>query len=62
MAFRLFTKIKKGSGTSFWCIFYALFFHKNFAFLILFQLSKFQCHTFFPSQDINVLVSSHLEN
>ena len=53
---------KKGSGTSFWCTFSAWFFHKNVPYLILYQWSKFQCHTFFPSQDIkqNVFLSSYL--
>ena len=31
--FRLFTKMKKGSGTSFWCTFSALFFCKNVPYL-----------------------------
>ena len=58
----LFTKIKE--GTSFWCIFSTCLFHKNVPCLILYQWTKFQCHTFFPSQDIkqNVLLSSYLEN
>ena len=62
--FGLFTKIKKGSGTSFWCTFSAWFFHKNVPYLILYQWPKFQCHTFFPSQDIkqNVLLSSYLNS
>ena len=60
--FELFTKMKKGSGTSFWCTFSAWFFHKNVLYLILYQWTKFKCHTFFPSQDIkqNVLSSSYL--
>ena len=55
--FGLFTKIRKGSGTSFCYIFSPLYFHKNVPNLILYQLTKFQCHTFFPTQDIkqNVL-------
>ena len=61
--FGLFTKIKKGSGTSFWCTFFAWFFHRNVTYFILYQWTKFQCHTFFPSQDIkpNVL-SSYLDS
>ena len=57
--FWLFTKIKKGFGTSYWCTFSAWFFRKNVWYLILYQLTKFQCHTFFPSQDIkqNLLLS-----
>ena len=59
--FGLFTKIKKGSGTSFWCTFSVWFFHKNVPYLKLYQWTKFQCQTFFPSQDIkpNVLLSSY---
>ena len=59
----MFTIIKKGSGTSFWCTFPVWFFHKNVFHLILYQLSKFQCHTFFLSRDIkwNVL-SSYLDS
>ena len=62
--FELFTKIKKGSGTSFWWTFSAWFFHKNVPCLILYQWSKIQCHTFFPSQDIkqNVFLSSYLNS
>ena len=56
--FRLFSKIKKGSRASFWCTFSAWFFHKNVPYLILYQWTKFQCHTLFLSQDIkqNVLL------
>ena len=53
--FELFTKIKRGSGTSFWCTFSAWFFHKTFFYLILYKQTKFQCHTAFPSQDIKFL-------
>ena len=35
--FGLFTKIKKESGTSFWCIFFAWFSHKNVPYLILYR-------------------------
>ena len=61
--FELLTKIKKGSGTSFWCIFSAWFFHKNVPCLILYQWTKFHCDTFFPFQDIkqNVFLSSYLD-
>ena len=45
-------KLKKRSGNRIWCTFYALFFYKYIPYLILNQLAKFQCHTFFPSQDI----------
>ena len=62
--FGLFTKIKMGSENSFWIIFSAWFFHKNVSYLILYQWKKFQCHTFFHSQDIkpNVLFSSYLDS
>ena len=54
--------MKKQSGTSFWCPFPAWFFHKNILYLILYQWTRFQCHNFFPSQDLkqNVLLSSYL--
>ena len=57
-------KIKTGSWTSFWCIFSAWLFHENVPYLILHQWTKFQCHTFFPSQDIkqNVLSNSYLDS
>ena len=60
--FGLITKMKKQSGTSFWCPFPAWFFHKNILYLILYQWTRFQCHNFFPSQDLkqNVLLSSYL--
>ena len=50
--FGLFTKIEMGSGASFWCTFSAWLFHKNVPCLILYQWTRVQCHTFFPSQDI----------
>ena len=61
--FELFSKMKKGSGASFWCTFSAWFFHKNVPNLILYQWTKFQCHNLFFSLDIkqNVLLSSNLE-
>ena len=61
--FWIFTNIKKMSGTSFWCLFSAWFFHENVPYLILCLWIKFQCHTFFSSQDMkqNVL-SSYLDN
>ena len=60
--FGIFNKIKKGSGASFWCTFYAWFFHKIVSYLILFQWTKFKCHTLIRFQDIkqNVLLSSYL--
>ena len=62
--FRLFIKIIKRSGTNFCCKFSAWFFYKNVLYLILHLLTRFHCHTFFPSQDIkqNVLFSSYLDN
>ena len=60
------------SGTSFWCAFSTWVFHKNVPCLTLngqraklyYQRVRFQCHTFFPSQDIkkNVSLSSYLNN
>ena len=50
--FMLFTKIKKESQTSFWCTFSKWFFHENVPYLILYLWIKFQCYTFFLSQDI----------
>ena len=60
VCFWLFNKIKKGSGASFWYTFSAWFSHKNVPYLIMYQWTKFQCHTLFLSQDINqnVLLSS----
>ena len=43
----LFTKVKKGTGTSFWCTFSTRIFHKNVPYLTLYLWTKFQCHTFF---------------
>ena len=62
--FGLFIKIKKGSGTCFLCTFSAWFWHKNVLYSILYQWTKFRCHTFFPSQDIKhiVLLSSYLDS
>ena len=55
--FGLFTKIEMGCVTGFWCTFSAQFFHD----IIPWQ---FQCHTFFPYQDIkqNVVLSSYSDN
>ena len=47
--FGLFSWIKKESGASFWCTFFAWFFHKNFPYLIPYQWTKFRCHTLFLS-------------
>ena len=61
--FGLFTKIKKGSWTGFWGIISTWFSHKNYSFVMLYQLTKFQGHIFFPSRDIkqNLLLSSGLD-
>ena len=50
--FGLFSKIKNGSGTSFWYPFSAYYFNKSFHYVILYQLTKFLYQTFFPSRDI----------
>ena len=55
--FWLFTNIKKGFGTSFWCTFSIYFFHKNVPYLILYQLVMFQYPTHFPFQDIKRLIN-----
>ena len=62
--FRLFTKIKEGSGTSFLCTFSAWFFIKMFLIQYSIIWTKFHCHNFFPSQDIkeNPLFSPYLDN
>ena len=44
--FGLFTKIENGSGISFCRTFSACFFNTNAPYLILYQLTKFQCHIF----------------
>ena len=57
-----FSKSKKGSMTSFGCKFSSWFLHRNVLYLILYQWTKFQCHTLFLSQDIkqNVLFNRDL--
>ena len=56
-------KLKKDLGLAFMQIF-CMIFPKNVLYLILYQWPKFQCHTFFPSQDIkqNMLLSSYLDS
>ena len=63
-SFGLFSKIKKGSKASFWCTFTAWFFHENVPDLILYQWTKFHCHTLFLSHNIkqNVLLSFYLDS
>ena len=53
-------KLKMGMGLALG----AHFLHKNVPYLILYQWTKFQCHTLFLSQDIkqNVLLSSYLDS
>ena len=62
--FRLFSKIKKGPGASFWYTFSVWSFHENVPYLILHQWTKVQCHTLFLFQDIkqNVLLCSYLDS
>ena len=48
------------SGTSFCCTFSAWFSYKNVFYLILHLLTKFHCHTFFPSQAIKQNVTEFL--
>ena len=50
--FELFAKMKRGLGLAFAHIFLVIFSIKNVSYLLLYQLAKFQCHTFFSSQDI----------
>ena len=54
---RYLPKVKRGLGL-------ALGAHFRYTFLILYQWTKFQHHTFFLSQDIkqNVLLSSYLDS
>ena len=55
-------KLKRGRGLAFGAHFLHDFSIKMFFHLILYQWTKFQCHNFFPSQDIkqNVLLSSYI--
>ena len=55
-------KLKKGLALAFGAHFLHDFSVKMFLILILYQWTKFQCHTLFLSQDIkqNVLLSSYL--
>ena len=41
-------RLKRGLGLAFG----AQCFHKNFPYLILYLWTEFQCHNFFPFQDI----------
>ena len=62
--FGYLAKLKRGLRLAFGAHFLHDFFHKNVPYLILYQWTKFQCHTLFPSQDIkqNVLLSSYLDS
>ena len=57
-------KLNRGLGLVFGAHLLHNFSIKMFLFLILYQWTKFQCHTFFPSQDIkqNALLSSYLDS
>ena len=57
-------KLKRDTGLAFRAHFLHDFFHKNVPYLILYQWTKFQCHTLFLSQDSkqNVLSSSYLDS
>ena len=57
-------KLEKGLGLSFQAHFLHDFPIKNVPYLILYQLTKFQRHTLFLSQDIkqNLLSSSYLSS
>ena len=56
---------KRGMVLAFTAYFlYDSVFHNNVPYLIIYLQTKFQCHTFLPSQDIkqNVLLSSYSDN
>ena len=57
-------KLKRGLGVAFDAHFLHDIFVKNIPYLILYQWTKFQYHTFFLSQDIkrNMLLSSYLDS
>ena len=59
----IYKLLKNLSERGFWCIISAWFFHENSPYVTLYQLTKFQCHIFFPSGDIKqkVLLSSYLD-
>ena len=56
-------KSKRDLGLTFGAHFLHDFLHKNIPYLILYQWTKFPCHTSFLSQDIkqNMLLSSYLD-
>ena len=43
--FRAVYQNKMGPGINFWCTSFALLFHENAPYLILYQLTKLQCQT-----------------
>ena len=55
-------KLKSGLGLAFEAHFLHDFLDKHVPYLVLYQWTKFQCHTLFLCQDIkqNVLLSSYL--
>ena len=57
-------KLKRGLRLAFGAHFLYDYGNKNISYLMHYQWTKFQCHTFFPSQDIkqNVLLSSYLDS
>ena len=57
-------KLKRGLGLASGEHFLHDLYTKMFPYLILYQLTKFQFHTLFPSQDIKqiVLLSSYLDS
>ena len=59
----IYKSLKNLSERGFWCIISAWYFHENSPYVTLYQLTKFQCHIFFPSGDIKqkVLLSSYLD-
>ena len=61
--FGLLTKIKKRLGLAFRAHYLHDFFYRN-VYLILYQWTKVQCHTFFLSQNIkqNAFLSFHLDS
>ena len=56
-------KLIRGLELAFGAHFLHGFFHANAPCLILYQFTKFQCHIFFPSQDIKQnLLRFYLDN
>ena len=55
--FGLINKIIAGSGINFCCTFSAWFLHTNAAFLIIYQLTKFQSHIFFTRYQTKCVIN-----